>query len=294
MTAGPPPTILVFGDSLAFHGPSAAETVTDDRLWPNVAASALGARADVVARLGWLTRDGWWAMTKDAYVYSVLLPRADAVVLALGTMDHLPASVPSYLREGIAYLRPGRLRRGVREAYLRVHPLGVRAWRGRLRMLPQRASDSYLTRSVRALRALFPGLPLIGIVPAPFAACSNYPLTTTHLPAVEAARAWGHREGVQLLDLHAVAAPHFERRSHNPDGLHWSWELHAEVGAELARLLARVWADLPGPGRGAAPGTWESGPSVRSRSWLPVPAAPGDRLSFRPTVAADVRGGYPS
>ena len=110
----------------------------DGRLWPNVAAAALGAQADVVARLGSLTRDGWWAMTRDAYVYSVLLPSADAVVLALGTMDHLPASVPSYLREGIPYLRPGRLRRGVRAAYLRAHPAAVRALQGRVRMLPQR------------------------------------------------------------------------------------------------------------------------------------------------------------
>ncbi len=235
-----PARILVFGDSLTFHGPSAAELATDGRLWPNVAASALGAQADVVARLGSLTRDGWWAMTRDTYVYSVLLPRADAVVLALGTMDHLPASVPSYLREGIAYLRPGTLRRGVRAAYLRAHPAAVRAWQGRIRMLPQRATDSYLTRSVNALRALFPGRPVIGVVPAPFAACSNYPVTTTHLPAVAAARAWGRREDVPLLDLDALAAPYFARQAHNPDGLHWSWELHREVGDSLAGVLARL------------------------------------------------------
>jgi len=259
---------LVLGDSLTFHGPSAAELVTHGRLWPNVAAAALGAQADVVARLGSLTRDGWWAMTKDAYVYSVLLPRADAVVLALGTMDHLPASVPSYLREGIPYLRPGGLRRGVRAAYLRAHPLAVRAFQGRVRMLPQRATDSYLTRSVLALRALFPGLPVIGIVPAPFAACSNYPVTATHPPAVEAARAWGRREGVPLLDLDAVAAPYFARRAHNPDGLHWSWELHREVGESLATLLARLWEAAPGPRR-AAPG----GEPLPPAHAIPVAAA---------------------
>ena len=243
-----PARILVFGDSLTFHGPSAPELATDGRLWPNVAAAALGAQADVVARLGSLTRDGWWAMTRDAYVYSVLLPSADAVVLALGTMDHLPASVPSYLREGIAYLRPGRLRRGVRAAYLRAHPAAVRAWQGRIRMLPQRATDSYLTRSVHALRALFPGLPVIGVVPAPFAACSNYPVTATHHPAVRAARDWGRREGVPLLDLDALAAPYFARQAHNPDGLHWSWELHREVGESLAGVLTRIWSASPRPG----------------------------------------------
>ena len=107
-------------------------------------------------------------------------------------------------------------------------------------MLPQRATDRYLSRSVQAVRALYPGLPVIGVVPAPFAACANYPVTVTHLPAVAAARDWGRREGVPLLDLDALGAPYFARQAHNPDGLHWSWELHREVGEALAGVLARV------------------------------------------------------
>ena len=56
----------------------------------------------------------------------------------------------------------------------------------------------------------------------------------------QAARDWGRREGVPLLDLDALAAPYFARRAHNPDGLHWSWELHREVGESLAGVLARI------------------------------------------------------
>jgi diglucosylglycerate octanoyltransferase len=117
--------VLVFGDSLTFHGPAGPVPLADPRLFPNVLAAALQrsatwaaadscrVRADVVARLGWTARDAWWALTKDPVVATVLAPRASALVLAVGQMDQLPAAVPTYLRDGIAYLRPGGLRRCV-------------------------------------------------------------------------------------------------------------------------------------------------------------------------------------
>ncbi|HKQ42946.1 MAG TPA: SGNH/GDSL hydrolase family protein, partial [Pseudonocardia sp.] len=45
----PGPTLLVLADSLAFHGPERAEPADEPRLWPNVAAAALGGRAELVA-----------------------------------------------------------------------------------------------------------------------------------------------------------------------------------------------------------------------------------------------------
>src|SRR5205085_1356183 len=98
--------VLVLTDSLAFHGPERGELLTEPRIWPNVLARALPGAVDVVARRGWTARDAWWALTRDPQVYSVLLPRADVVVLAVGGMDYLPALLPTYLREGIPYLRP--------------------------------------------------------------------------------------------------------------------------------------------------------------------------------------------
>src|SRR4051812_43190966 len=114
--------VLVIADSLAFHGPRQPELLTHSALYPNVLARELGAEVDVVARLGWTARDAWWALTRDPAVYSVLLPRADAVVLGVGGMDQLPASLPTYLREGISYLRPGWVRRPVRSAFHHIHP----------------------------------------------------------------------------------------------------------------------------------------------------------------------------
>jgi hypothetical protein len=229
--------LLLLGDSLAFHGPQRPELLTEPRLYPNVAARALGAHVDVVARLGWTARDAWWALTRDPAVYSILVPRADAVVLGVGGMDQLPASIPTYLREGIAYLRPGPVRRAVRRVYSAAHPRVLRATDGRgLRQLPQRATDAYLSRCVRGIRLVRPQATVVAIGPAPFAG-PYYPVTRTHRPAVEAARRWATEEGVPLLDVDPIVGPALARGDHNPDGMHWAWGTHAAVGDALAALL---------------------------------------------------------
>ncbi|MHB8452359.1 MAG: diglucosylglycerate octanoyltransferase, partial [Mycobacteriales bacterium] len=177
-----PAGLLVIADSLTFHGPQHAELLTHPGLWPNVAAAQLGVPVDVVARQGWTARDAWWALTKDPYVYSVLLPRARAVVLAVGNMDHLPASIPTYLREGIAYLRPDWLRYAARRSYLAAHPFVVRLLQGRMRVLPQHLTDSYLTNSVQGLRLLRPDLTIVGVVPPGFDSPYYGHVNRTHDP----------------------------------------------------------------------------------------------------------------
>src|SRR4051812_10845794 len=86
--------VLVVADSLAFYGPAKGELSTHPKLYPNVMAASLASEAtvhaDLVARTGWTARDAWWALTRDPHVYSVLLPRASAVVLAVGNMDYMP------------------------------------------------------------------------------------------------------------------------------------------------------------------------------------------------------------
>ena len=106
-------SVLIFGDSLTFHGPEKPEPVRDERLFPQVLARSFEGPVsdDLVARLGWTARDAWWALTKDPVVAGVYAIRADALVLEVGQMDQLPAAIPTYLREGIAYVRPGSLRR---------------------------------------------------------------------------------------------------------------------------------------------------------------------------------------
>lgn len=233
--------VLVVADSLAFHGPERAELLTEPRLYPNVMARLLDVRVDVVARRGWTARDAWWALTKDPLVYSVFLPRASAVVLAVGGMDYLPAVLPTYLRQGIAYLRPPWLRRVVRAAYRATQPVGARLTGGRWRTLPQRLTDEYLSRCVHGIRTFHPATPVIGVLPPPHDAPFYGRVTAGHAPAVAAARAWGGREGVPMVDLPAIVAPHLRTGSLNPDGMHWSWPVHAQVGAALAEQIAAVW-----------------------------------------------------
>ncbi len=229
--------LLVVGDSLAFHGPTQPELLTHPGLFPNVLARLLGHEPDVVARLGWTARDAWWALTRDPHVYSVLLPRADAVVLAVGGMDHLPSALPTYLRLGLDHVRPGWLRRRVKLAYHRANPYVVRATGGRIRALPQAATEHYLTRCVEAIRTLRPGVPVVGIVPPPFDAPYFGHVTRTHAPAVAATRAWGERLGVPLADLDRVVGPHLAAGTLNPDGMHWSWAAHEDVAKALADAI---------------------------------------------------------
>jgi hypothetical protein len=182
-------------------------------------------------------------LTKDPNVYSVLLPRAEAVLLAVGGMDDLPAVLPTYLREGIAYLRPPAVRRAARAAFLAVQPVGARLTRGHWRTLPQRFTDEYLSLCVYGVRYYHPGVPVLGILPPPHRAPLYGGVTTAHPGAVAAARAWGRRECVPMVDVSAIAARHLTDGRCNPDGMHWGWDCHAEVGRAVA---AAVKAELPG------------------------------------------------
>jgi hypothetical protein len=238
--------LLVLGDSLTFYGPERGELLDDPRLYANVAAAALSTpespvRADIVARVGWTARDIWWAMTRDPYVYSVLLPRADAVLLAVGGMDYMPTAVPTWLREGIRYLRPPVLRRAVRTAYQRVQPLAspVTPWRA----LPQHLTDSYLDRCVGGVRYFHPGVPVLGVIPPEHRAPAYGSRPRGHVAAVAAARAWGARASVPLLDLNPLVNPHLAAGRANRDGMHFGWEAHDGIGTALADLVAARWAE---------------------------------------------------
>ncbi len=230
--------ILVFGDSLTFHGPGAPEFPDHPGLWPNVMADSLGGsvEVDVVARLGWTARDGWWALTKDPHVWGAVAPRADALVLALGQMDQLPAAIPTYLRDGIPYIRPGGLRRRVRQAYRDYSPPVIRLTDGRLRQLPQAATDHYLTRIVQGMRHWHPEIPIILLGPAPWKSAA-YPTLRPHADAVIAARTWAGRHDVGFIETDPLVQPSLDDGSANPDGLHWSWKTHRHIGRAVGAAL---------------------------------------------------------
>jgi hypothetical protein len=233
--------LLVIGDSLTYHGPAGPEPTTEARLWPNLVAAQLGTRVDLLARAGWTARDAWWAITKDPVAWSVLVPRAGALVIAVGGMDALPASIPTYLREGIAYVRPGRLRRQVRRSYRVAHPHVAALWGGRLRVLPQPATDHYLTRVVRGVRHYRPDLPVVALTPPPWRS-ADYLRRQGHPASLAAARGWADREAVALADIETVVQGMHDRGEGNPDGLHWDWPTHRCVADVVSRALQRSTA----------------------------------------------------
>lgn len=231
--------LLVFADSLAFHGPERVVPPDHPRLFGNVAARTLGAdvEVDLVARLGYTARDGWWALTKDPVVWGRYLPRADGVVLALGQMDQLPAAIPTWLRESMPYVRPGALRRKVRAGYLALAPGVIRLTDGRLWQLPAVATSHYLGRMVDGIRYMRPDLPIVRLLPAPWDS-ALYPSQRPHPRAVAEGRRWCAEHAVPPVEMDPIVGP----GPWNADGLHWGWAVHERVGAAAAQaLLTAGW-----------------------------------------------------
>lgn len=232
--------LLVLADSLAFHGPERGEPADDPRLWPNVAAAALGGRAELVAGIGWTARHAWHALTSDPRVWA-LVPRADALVLGVGGMDTLPSPLPTALRELIPVMRPEPLRRVVRASYLRVQPRLARVFAGLPGggpvALPPHLTVRYLEQCRAAVHALRPGLPVVAMVPPPHRAAAYGGVHAGRAAAERAVRGWAQAGGLALLDLPGLVGEHVLAGRGNPDGMHWGWEAHAAVGAACAAAL---------------------------------------------------------
>ena len=229
----------MIADSLAFHGPERIEVPTDPRLYPQVCATELDAQVDLLAREGWTSRDGWWALTKDPVAYGVYLPRADYVIIGLGGMDQLPASIPTWLRNSIPYVRPGELRRRLRAMYRDLTPPIIRATKGAFRQVPQNVTDRYLTRIVQAIRTVRPAIPIVLLAPSPYNS-RYYPAQRHHASAVHGARVLARRLEVACVDPAPFVLPGLIDGSANPDGMHWSWSAHESVGHALAQALGSL------------------------------------------------------
>lgn len=238
--------ILVIGDSLTFHGPDTRYPPGEPGLWPNVVARELSAHRsgasddwtiDLYARMGWTTRDAWWAVTKDPNIWGTSLPRSEAVILAVGGMDALPSAMPTWLREGIPYVRPASVRRRVRTAYTTLSPRVIQASGGRFRQLSQTATDHYLRRIVQVIRLYYPDLPIFLMTPPGPYQSPMYPVVADHASAVTAARQFGERESVTVLDVEQLVNEGHERGDANPDGIHWSWSMHEQAGQLIGQTL---------------------------------------------------------
>ena len=65
-------TLLVFADSLSYYGPQGGLPADDPRIWPNIVASQLGWDLELIGRIGWTSRDVWWAATQDPRSWAAL------------------------------------------------------------------------------------------------------------------------------------------------------------------------------------------------------------------------------
>ncbi|MBF6186293.1 MULTISPECIES: diglucosylglycerate octanoyltransferase [Nocardia] len=231
------PVLLVIADSLAYFGPKGGLPADHPRIWPNLVAAELDWDVELVGRIGWTCRDAYWALIGDPRVWAAV-PRAGAVVFAVGGMDTLPSPLPTALRELIRYVRPPALRRRVRATYNWLQPRLSKL--GRPVALPPRVSIDYLEQSRQALAQLRPDLPVIGVLPSVHN-CEAYGRVHSGRPrAVKALREWSARTAVPLVDLGEAVRENIFSGEANPDGIHWGWDGHTAVANAMVKTLQEV------------------------------------------------------
>lgn len=231
------PVLLVIADSLSYFGPKGGLPADHPRIWPNLVAAELDWDVELVARIGWTCRDAYWALIGDPRVWAAV-PRAGAVVFAVGGMDTLPSPLPTALRELIRYVRPPALRRVVRATYNWLQPKLSKL--GRPVALPPKVSVDYLEQCRTALAQLRPDLPVVAVLPSVHN-CEAYGRVHSGRPrAVEALRAWSGRTSVPLVDLGEAVRDNIFSGEANPDGIHWGWDGHTAVANAMVKTLQEV------------------------------------------------------
>ncbi|NLE80510.1 MAG: SGNH/GDSL hydrolase family protein [Rhodococcus sp.] len=228
------PVLVVLADSLAYYGPEGGLPSNDPRIWPNLVGRELGWDVELVARIGWTSRDVWWALTQDPRVWSAV-PRAGAVVVAVGGMDSLPSPLPTALREQLRYIRPPAVRRVVRAGYQWLQPrLAPLGWPV---ALPPRLSVEYLESSRAALAYMRPDLPVIGTLPSVHRSDAYGGVHTGRPAAVSAITEWAEGNDVPIVDLGEAVRDNIESGDANPDGIHWGWDAHVQVAEAMVRTI---------------------------------------------------------
>ncbi|WP_245668858.1 diglucosylglycerate octanoyltransferase [Nocardia xishanensis] len=231
------PVLLVVADSLAYFGPKGGLPADDPRIWPNLVGAELDWDVELVGRIGWTCRDAYWALIGDPRVWAAV-PKAGAVVFAVGGMDTLPSPLPTALRELIRYVRPPGLRRIVRSTYNWLQPKLSKL--GRPVALPPKVSVDYLEQSREALGQLRPDLPFVAVLPSVHN-CEAYGRVHSGRPrAVRALQAWSQRSKVPLVDLGEAVRENIFSGDANPDGIHWGWAGHTAVANAMVKTLQEV------------------------------------------------------
>ena len=228
--------LLVFADSLSYYGPQGGLPADDPRIWPNIVAADIGWDLELIGRIGWTSRDVWWAATQDPRSWAAL-PRAGAVIFATSGMDSLPSPLPTALREAIRYVRPPWLRRWVRDGYgwlqPRLSPVSRPA-------LPPRLSVEYLEMTRGAIDFNRPGIPIVASLPSVHIAETYGYSHRGRRGTVEAITLWADRYRIPLVDLKEAVEPHVLGGRGTPQGSHWNFEAHEAVAELMLKALAEA------------------------------------------------------
>ncbi|MFT4200107.1 diglucosylglycerate octanoyltransferase [Gordonia sp. (in: high G+C Gram-positive bacteria)] len=241
-------SIVVLSDSLAYYGPQGGLAADDGRIWPNLVGQRVGRPVELFGRIGWTSRDIWWAITQDPRIWAAL-PHAEVVLLAYGGMDSLPSPLPTALREQIRYLRPNRLRQTVRDGYAWVQPRAARL--GWPLALPPKVTVEYLEKVRDAIAQLRPDLPIVVCLPPTHASPYYGNVHEGRVPTTSAMRAWADRQGLATVDFYPVTRDEFtdHPQDMNPDGIHWGFRCHEEIADLVAPVVRSALAgdgDQPG------------------------------------------------
>ncbi len=256
--AGQPPLrVVVLADSFAFTDDAGPQLPDAPHLFPNVACDRLGVRLDravrrsVVARPGWGVRDVWTALTKDRHLAFEVVAGADALVLAVGSYDHLPAGVPAPVDALVPYVRPAPVRRGLRRVLRRANPVLIRLTGGRLPRVATGEFRRLYAAILLQLRGLAPGAAAVALGPAGQSA-GHWAGRNPHLDEREELQLrLARRQGFATVPCRPLIAGHRERL--NPDGIHWPAAAHHAVGTAVAdALVAQLRGDAPRP-----PSAWD-------------------------------------
>jgi diglucosylglycerate octanoyltransferase len=277
--------LLVLGDSLSFHGPRTAHPADEPRLWPHVAAAALGGSADLHAGLGWTARHAWSAVRTDPRVWASVM-HTDVLVLGVGGMDSLPSPLPTAVRELIPVLRPARVRARVREGYRAGHARAATAtarWAGGWpTALPATETVRCLERCRVAVTTLRPAAPVVLLLPSVHRSAFYGGVHRRRSGHVAALRAWAGEHGVATVESAALVGEHVLTGCGNADGIHWGWPAHRAVGEAVAGAV-RVALGTAAAGHG--PGRTEQ-PVVPTGTGTPAgpqaPAADSEESTARP------------
>ncbi len=226
--------LLVLADSLAYYGPKGGLPADNPQIWPNLVAREFGWDTELIARIGWTCRDAYWALVQDPRVWAAV-PKASAVVIAVGGMDTLPSPVPTAFREQIRYIRPPALRRRVRDAYGWLQPRASKL--GWPVALPAHVSVDYLEQIRSALHALRPELPVVATLPSVHE-CAAYGYVHKGRPRAERLTTkWAVEHGLPLVDLRQAVEGHVGTDDANPDGIHWGFQGHKNVARGMISAL---------------------------------------------------------